>query len=84
MVEKQILKNKIKQLEAERDDLLRQRGGDTGYDCVYCTLRVYGMIVGAGNGDGNRFAHPECWYKKETHRLQDKIERLLKGNANHL
>lgn len=39
-----------------------ERGADTHSDCVFCATRIYGKMIGAGDGTGQKFAHPECYY----------------------
>jgi len=36
-----------------------ERGVDTGLDCAVCTTRIYETMIGAGDGAGQKFAHPE-------------------------
>ena len=51
------------QARAERDAAEVERGVDTGSDCAVCTTRIYGKMLGAGDGTGQKFAHTECYYR---------------------
>lgn len=53
----------IRQVRAER-------GADTGYNCVYCGARIFRMMVGAGDGTGQRFAHFECSLIRDLHQAE--------------
>lgn len=35
--------------------------GTPRYFCVYCTKEIEGSMTGAGDGTGQRFAHPVCY-----------------------
>ena len=56
--------------------------------CDICTLPLSGAFIGNGDGTGQRFAHPECWYRKEmelAHKRiaeqQAKIDELIQAIA---
>ncbi len=44
--------------------------------CDICGLPLAGSMIGNGDGTGQRFAHPECWYRKEADRWQAEAKRL--------
>lgn len=46
--------------------------------CVYCGFRITGTMIGAGDGTGQNFAHPDCYYRKECERKDATIARLEK------
>ncbi len=51
----------------------------TVYVCVYCRTPIDdGYMYGAGDGTGQRFAHPLCWVKQENKRLTAEVERLTR------
>lgn len=37
--------------------------------CVHCEQPIKGTMIGAGDGSGSKFAHTECYYRKEADRL---------------
>lgn len=51
-----------------------------GYACVVCTLpiRSDAAMVGARDGTGRRFAHVDCYWKREAERLAAENKRLKK------
>lgn len=38
--------------------------------CVHCKLDIDGDSMGAGDGTGQMFAHPECWYRNRCNELE--------------
>lgn len=52
-------------LERERDEALAHLGAKTGHDCVICGRAIFGAFIGSGNGFGQQFAHPACYYRRE-------------------
>jgi hypothetical protein len=55
-----------------------ERGVDTGSDCAVCTTRIYGTMIGAGDGAGQKFAHPECYYRTRLDVAEAERDALLK------
>ena len=71
----------LRALAAENAELRNQRGTDSGLDCVYCGMRIYGTFIGAGNGSGQSFADPACFYRAECNRLEIANSELRSENA---
>lgn len=38
--------------------------------CVICTLPLAGERIGAGDGTGQKFAHPSCYWRREAGQLR--------------
>ena len=53
-----------------------ERGADTGSNCVICTTRIYGKMIGAGDGTGQNFAHPECYYRTRVEKAEAERDAL--------
>ena len=41
--------------------------------CTICGLVIDGSHIGDGDGTGQKFAHPECFYRREYHSLRARI-----------
>jgi hypothetical protein len=63
-------------MQAEKAEA--KRGVDTGSDCAVCTTRIYGTMIGAGDGAGQKFAHPECYYRTRLDVAESERDALLK------
>jgi hypothetical protein len=46
--------------------------------CCVCGLRLLGAFYGMGDGTGQRFGCPECYWRGEAARLEDEV-RILNG-----
>lgn len=55
--------------KAENNRLQGLLGCDTGTDCCICSSRIYGTLIGAGDGRGSDFAHPACFWERTAQRL---------------
>ena len=50
--------------------------------CVLCTLSLSdprtgeGAKIGAGDGTGEKYAHPSCFYKDRLHRLKEALRKM--------
>lgn len=44
--------------------------------CCICDLPLHFTKIGAGDGSGNKFAHPECYWKSRANILELKVEDL--------
>lgn len=65
--------------------LERERGADTGHDCVFCGARIYGTMIGAGDGTGQRFADPACYYRSEWDKEKRKrVEAQVHARDHHI
>lgn len=42
--------------------------------CVHCRLPIYGKMIGAGDGTGQKFACPECYWRERARRLREALE----------
>lgn len=59
----------------------QQPAAESVKPCNICTLPLAGVMIGDGDGTGQKFAHPDCYYKKrmeESHRRIADLERQLK------
>lgn len=45
--------------------------------CIHCGLPIEGAMIGAGDGTGQKFAHPECYYRKDAERLRKERDAAL-------
>jgi hypothetical protein len=47
-------------------------------NCTICTLSIYEMdaSIGDGDGSGQKFAHPECYYRREASRALQSREEM--------
>jgi hypothetical protein len=63
-------------MRAEKAEV--ERGVDMGLDCAVCTTRIYGTMIGAGDGAGQKFAHPECYYRTCLDVAKSERDALLK------
>jgi len=67
--------DEVEHLRAENATLRNERGADTGIDCCLCNIRIYGTMIGAGDGTGQKFAHPECYYRMRVVELESAAEQ---------
>lgn len=56
-------------------------GVDTGETCVVCDTKIFGMMVGAGDGRGSKFAHPNCLRVRE---LEGHVDTALDAGTTIL
>lgn len=59
------LKMASNQLRQRAQQAERERGIATGHVCVMCQLPIFGTLIGAGDGTGQQFAHPDCYYRHQ-------------------
>ena len=63
-------------LENAIKDIQNERGINTQIDCCICSFRNYGTLMGAGDGTGQNFAHPGCYYGRELYRLEERCQKI--------
>jgi hypothetical protein len=44
--------------------------------CVICNFPLVGTRIGAGDGSGQKFAHPSCYWQREAKRLEERCAVL--------
>jgi len=44
--------------------------------CIICGIQIMGESIGAGDGTGQKFAHPACYYKREYERVKAELATL--------
>jgi hypothetical protein len=49
--------------------------------CDICELPLTGEMIGNGDGTGQRFAHPDCYYRKQSERYEAEAAELRAENA---
>jgi hypothetical protein len=46
------------------------------YLCAYCGFPINGSMIGAGTGEGDKFAHLDCYWKEQFYHEQEKSKAL--------
>lgn len=56
----------------------------TTHICTICKTPIEdGVLMGDGDGTGQRFAHPACWYRRDYERLKRTLQVLDSMIADH-
>lgn len=54
----------------------KERMSQEELKCDICALPLGDAMIGNGNGSGQRFAHPECYYRARYHESKETIRTL--------
>lgn len=78
----------VMQAASKKPSRMEQASGELGgtivpYVCVICGTPIGGTMIGAGDGAGSKFAHPECWYRQRAEAAEQTIADLRRENAEH-
>lgn len=46
-------------------------------NCIICGGSIGTVMIGAGDGRGQKFAHPECYYRRLAARRELKIAHIV-------
>lgn len=44
--------------------------------CIFCELPIEGSMIGAGDGTGQKFAHPDCFWRDKAENLETTLQRI--------
>lgn len=58
----------------------RGTGSGAKMKCDICHLPLEGTMIGCGDGTGSRFAHPSCYYRRESEAKDATIAALKQEN----
>jgi hypothetical protein len=60
------------------DDTYEATGFET---CDICGFPLSGTMIGHGDGTGNRFAHPACYWQERAEKAEDALAAIAQASA---